>query len=245
MSAALAEMQAPPSNLDRLTSPFPCADDLRARAKFWRQYAFRESARIGSDQSRRILSNCEAMESLAREMDDPSPVASLVAKQPRPRKVSIAGKIDAPSFWDMHRTAVRAIATEHGAAWYCDAPHATVEVTVPARLRSYVGPLGGRITWRRDWRMPAPRYWPGGTLPPGVEATPSAPRYTGPMGDDHPSVVMIRLAVAEQMVRDRLLREDARADWAKPSTPPVLTKSEQSKELYRVNMEERLYAKRS
>lgn len=242
MSAALAEMQAAPSNLDRLTSPFPCADDLRARATFWRQYAFRESARIGSDQSRRILSNCEVMESLAREMDDPSPVASLVARQPRPRKVSIAGKIDAPSFWGMHKAAVRAIAAEHGAAWYCDAPHATVEVTVPARLRSYVGPLGGRITWRRDWRMPAPRYWPGETLPPGVEATPSAPRYTGSMGDDHPSVVMIRLAVAEQIVRDRLLREDAKGEWARTSMPAMLTKNETMEESHRSLMQEHGYS---
>lgn len=238
MSAALSLAPAGPSNLDRLTSPFPSAEDLRARAAFWRQYAFRESGRLGSEQSRRILSNCDGMDHLALELDNPSPVARLVAKQPRPRKQVIEGKVSAPAFWSMHASAVRSIAAEHGERWFLTAPADTILVSVPTRLRSYIGPLGGRITWRRDWRMPAARYWPDGVLPAGLELPPVAPRYTGPMGDNHPSMVMIRAAVAEQIVKDRLLREDARNDWANISYPPMLTTSQRGPERMHSNMQE-------
>jgi hypothetical protein len=185
-----------------LTTLAPTPGDWRYRAAFWT--AWLDTAPAEPARRAAVLANCQAMRELADKLENPAPVARLVPRA-KPSKAKPA-QLGAADFWSLHSAAVRAIVAEHGAAWQCNRPDQTVLVSLPARLCSYVGPLGGRIRWRRDHRMPAPAYWPGGRLPDGVEAAPVAPRYDGPMGDDHPSLVRIRAAVAEQIMRDRIGR---------------------------------------
>lgn len=203
MSAAHQTMESRAS-LARLTRLNPSSDDLRHRAEFWRRYL--ATSPVDPNQALIVMANCAAMESQADRMDNPAPIARLAAARParKPAASKVKG-ITALEFWDAHSAAVRAIVAVHGPRWQLTAPRETVEVRLPARLCSAIGPLGGKITWRRDQRVPAPSYWPDGALPAGVDVDPPAPRYTGPMGDDHPSLVMIRLARAEQITTDRRL----------------------------------------
>jgi hypothetical protein len=191
-----------------LTTLQPSAGDLRYRAFYW-QTMLDDGA--GLDPARRaaVLANCQAMRDQADRMDNPAPVVRIVPARAAPfRKAgkAKASAIGAEEFWSLHSEAVRAMVAAHGLAWRSNRPEETIEATLPARLCSYVGPRGGRIRWRRDQRMPAPKYWPDGRLPDGVEALPVAPRYTGPMGDDHPSLTMIRAAVADQIMVNRIGR---------------------------------------
>ena len=200
-----------------LTTLHPTPDDLRLRAVFWRKYLGQESPNLSTEQCRAVYTNCVEMLALADRMERPAPPVQLVARREdalapvrAARKPMKPAAIGAERFWTLHSDAVRAMVARHGLSWKNDRPDETVEITLPSRLCSYLGPLGGRIRWRRDHRVPGPEYWPGGALPEGVEALPSAPRYDGPMGDLHPSIVRVRLAQQEQIVIDRQMRQDVR-----------------------------------
>lgn len=225
MSASLQIDFLTVTALDSLTAANPTAADLRVRVAFWRRYLATET--LAADQAARIAANCRAMEAAADRMDHPAPVVPLAivptsVKPIKTVKPAKAAAIGAAEFWDLAGRAVRNLVAARGLSWRNSAPEETLEFTLPARLCAYTGPLGGRIKWRRDHRLPAAKYWPNGALPAGVEAAPSAPRYTGPMGDDHPSLVMIRLARAEQTARDAMIRADATA--LRPSSPRMLAK---------------------
>lgn len=148
----------------------------------------------------------------------------------KPKKTKKALTIDAAEFWGMHAAAVRRMVEAHGPAWRSNVPHETVEVTLPARLCTCVGPLGGRIRWRRDHRMPAPSYWSDGSLPDGVEALPVAPRYDGPMGDDHPLMRGWHKTVTEA----HEMRYGGN-HWAHAARPPMLTAREAYDEAARMH----------
>lgn len=228
MSETPAEgLQGHPHWLVALTTSKPSAGDLRLRAAFWREYLGREHANLPDDLCRSVYANCVEMLAQADRLETPpAPVVALVPKR-KPAKVPA---ISAEQFWSQHSEAVHRIVAVHGLSWRNNVPHETVEVTLSPRLCSYVGPLGGRIRWRRDHRMPAPRYWAAGKLPDGVEALPVPERYDGPMGDMHPSLVMIRLAQSEQIATDRRLAREKRlvvdateAAAFSASYPPMLT----------------------
>ena len=184
--------------LAALTCAHPTADDLRVRAEFWREYV-RTTPGLSRTCAGLVDQNCAGMVRLADQMDNPAPVVSLVPK----RKVVKPAAIAAERFWELHSAAVSTITRAHGPSWRNDHPEETVEVTLPVRLCSMIGKLGNRIRWRRDWRMPAAAYWAGGALPEGVEALPVAPRYDGPMGDDHPGMVTWHSAIRDAVYLKR------------------------------------------
>jgi hypothetical protein len=211
MSAAIrADLVAFPA-WEPLTTLQPTAGDLRYRAFYW-QTMLDDGAGLDPVRRAAVLANCQAMRELADRMDNPAPVVRIVPARPAPARKAKASKAKAASslgaedFWSLHAEAVRAIVALHGPAWRSNRPEETIEVTLPARLCRWVSPRGHVFRRNRDHHMPAPKYWPDGRLPDGVEALPVAPRYTGPMGDDHPSLVMIRAAREEQIMRDRIGR---------------------------------------
>ena len=208
-----------------LTTLNPTAGDLRLRAAFWRRYLGEESHNLSAEQCRAVYANCVEMLALADRMQRPAPVAVLVPK----RNAVKPAVIGAEQFWTLHGQAVRNMIEAHGLSWRNNVPHETVEITLPPRLCSYVGPLGGRIRWRRDHRVPAAKYWPGGNLPEGVEALPVAPRYDGPMGDDHPGMVAWHASIGDD-VRQR--RGDA--SWNSPGWPPMLRPEDANEEASRL-----------
>jgi hypothetical protein len=172
MFASLATIAQEITSLDHLTSAEPSAADLRYRAEFWRAYAKREADSLTVDQYCRIQDNCDGMLSAAARMDQPAaPVVQLVTakKSTAPKAPAKPKMVSAAEFWTLHTSAVDRIIAVHGARWKLTAPDHTVETRLPAKLCSYVGPLGGKITWRRDQRMPSAQYWPGGVLPAGIE----------------------------------------------------------------------------
>jgi hypothetical protein len=146
-----------------------------------------------------------ALAARADQMDAPAPVVTLVPKTTRKSPTAPAPKVTkvpamtAERFWSLHGAAVDAICSCLGENWYSHAPLTeTVVLTVPGRLCSMTGPLGGKIKWRRDWRVPAARYWPERTLPDcGLEIAP-APVDQGPL----PGAGVAEI-VAEQIKRDR------------------------------------------
>lgn len=78
-----------------------------------------------------------------------------------------------------HDCAKRAALAELGERWYL-VPGATIGITIPPRLATYRfrrkdGSLSIPIRNRRDYRAPAPRFWPGGQLPAGATTDPDAP----------------------------------------------------------------------
>lgn len=233
MSYALPHADPMLVKMHALTTPHPTAEHMRVRAEFWARWADAEGATAATGQ---VRANVEGMLREAERLERPVPVVQLaeVAAKRKPAKVAKPATVGAEQFWTLHGQAVRTMVARHGLRWRLTAPEHTIEVTLPSRLCSYVGPLGGRIKWRRDHCMPAPEYWPGGCLPAGVEALPLAPRYDGGMGDDHPTAIMLRLARAEQIVTDRRInreraervRFDREADgWADPSYPSMETLS--------------------
>jgi len=210
MSAALSP-DSLFSRLAALTCARPTADDLRVRAEFWREYV-RTTPGLSRSCAGLVDQNCAATVRLADQMDNPAPVVVLVPK----RKVAKVAAIGASEFWELHSQAVSAITRAHGPSWRNDQPEETCEVRLPARLCSMVGPLGGRIRWRRDWRMPAASWWPLGRLPEGVEALPVAPRYNGPMDV---SLDWRTAIIAHQIIADKQQKERRLA--ASPFWPPM------------------------
>jgi hypothetical protein len=88
-------------------------------------------------------------------------------------------KMGAEKFWRLYGDAVARCTSEHGANWKCSAPIGrTVLVSLPACYRSYRGPLGTMIKYRRDHRVPAAQFWAGGLLPDGLVIVAEASRET-------------------------------------------------------------------
>lgn len=117
-------------------------------------------------------------EAEARKLiEDLQATRDRLVKTAKPAKKPFA--LSASEFWSLHARAVDAISRVHGSRWQFTATFDTVLITLPTRLCSWVGPLGGKIKWRRDHRMPDAKYWPGATLPDGVVAAPvwTAPSY--------------------------------------------------------------------
>lgn len=63
------------------------------------------------------------------------------------------------------RDAYRAVCARHGVRWHL-AAGARVWCDIPSALRSFKGPLGGRIIWK-GVALPAAEFWPGGAIPGG------------------------------------------------------------------------------
>lgn len=215
MSASLQTTFAPVTLLDQLSNADPTSADLRARAAFWRRYV-ETTPGLTSDQIARLEAACVALAARADHMDTPTPVVALVPKMtrksPATTKPAKTSAMTAEQFWTLHGQAVAAIGACLGENWYSHAPRESVTLTVPSRLCSMTGPLGGKIKWRRDWRMPAARYWPGGTLPDcGLDVAP-------PVGERRPLPgAGVAGIVAWQIVADKQHRE--RAMSCDPSYP--------------------------
>lgn len=195
------------TSLDRLTRPDPSSLDLRFRALFWRKYASGNAAGLTTEQYGRILSNCCTMEDVADRLDHPSPIVALVPRIPAKRKPvqPAVATITAERFWSLHKQAVTAIWNAYGERWHSRAPLSeTVCLTVPARLCAMTGPLGGKIKWRRDWRMPAAKYWPGGVLPDcGLLIAPPV-RHQGPLpGAGMAAIVQYQIVADRQAAQRR------------------------------------------
>jgi hypothetical protein len=208
MSASIATIAHDITSLDRLTSADPSAADLRYRAEFWQRYVATASTEaLSTDQAARIILNCVAMVDLADRMEAPrAPVVQLVPvkKSTAPKAPAKPKMVSAAQFWTLHTFAVNRMIAVHGAQWKLTAPEETVETRLPAKLCSYVGPLGGKITWRRDQRIPAAKYWPNGELPVGVDlADPGRP-----MAEWATNGILERARAAqlEQIVSDRIWR---------------------------------------
>jgi len=96
-----------------------------------------------------------------------------------PKRRGRAG-IDALEFWRRHGMAVASIRAAYGDNWTIKAPFGETElVAVPACWRSFKTERGTTLTWRRDNRIPAAKYWPDQRLPEGLIVTPDYPRATG------------------------------------------------------------------
>ena len=206
MSAALETTFAPVTLLDQLSNADPTSADLRARAAFWRRYV-ETTPGLTSDQVARIEASCVALIARADHMDAPAPVVALVHAAPPQRRGNVLPRVAKPKaapamtaeqFWTLHGRAVAQIRACLGENWYSHTPRDSVTLTVPSKLCSMTGPLGGKIKWRRDWRMPAAQYWPGGALPDcGLDVAPE-PCDQGPLPGDGVAEI-----VAEQIKQDK------------------------------------------
>lgn len=119
-------------------------------------------------------------------------------------------KVDAERFWDLYCAAVSAIRAELGDHWTIKGE--TVLFSLPPRLRSYRGPKGGTIRYRRDHRAPAARYWPGGVIPAGVEmAAGKPPTYSREAEAGHERIIRrqryVDAAMNAKREHSRLMRE--------------------------------------
>lgn len=102
---------------------------------------------------------------------------------PKPPRVPRRGsKLEVMEFWAKHGEAVNAIIAVYGLNWKTRAPFGdTVLATVPLGWRSAkTGVLredgGNAVRWRKDGRMPAPRFWPGQKLPDALLVEPDYER---------------------------------------------------------------------
>ena len=69
-------------------------------------------------------------------------------------------------FWAAHSLARGAIGAVYGPNWAIKAPVGeTVLLRLAPRMCALVTERGTRLRWRRDWRMPGARFWPGGRIP--------------------------------------------------------------------------------
>lgn len=128
-----------------------------------------------------------------------------------PRKLGAkAAVLTALEFWAMHAEAVAAIQDEHGERWVV-APFGHTElVTVPARWLKFRTERGTILTWRRDQRMPAAKYWPTGELPCELTITPDYPRHPFQPVDRYGAM---RLQVCRQIRARRLFYEAGSDSW--------------------------------
>lgn len=98
-----------------------------------------------------------------------------IRRKPEPRGAARkpADTVPAGLAFEMaHLAAKRACMAELGPRWHL-VPGASQWISVPPKLRNYRftradGTQSVPIRNPRDYRAPAPRYWPGGTIPDGV-----------------------------------------------------------------------------
>lgn len=169
----------------------------------------RDASPINRDAKARVAKECEEMALSIRFAlaECPAPVA----KKPRTTK-----KITPSDFWAAHSAAVAAIEDRYGRRWRFEAPFGdVVQVSLPARLRSMIGPRGGKITWARDWNMPAAQYWPSGVIPGELTITPDHTRAGVPAKKDaawwqaHGCVFVAGIGwIAEQEARIMSIKAD-------------------------------------
>jgi hypothetical protein len=96
-----------------------------------------------------------------------------------PKRRGRAG-IDALEFWRRHGMAVASIRAAYGDNWTIKAPFGETElVAMPPCWRSFKTERGTTLTWRRDNRIPAAKYWPDQRLPEGLTITADYLRATG------------------------------------------------------------------
>ena len=85
------------------------------------------------------------------------------------------------AFWAAHSLAIGAIGEVYGPNWAIKAPIGeTVLVRLPASFCVIITERGTRLRWRRDWRMPAVRFWPDLEIPGKHESSRDHPRYSAP-----------------------------------------------------------------
>jgi hypothetical protein len=227
MSASLATVTVETTSLDRLTTAAPSAADLRYRAQFWSAYVNREWDTLTADQIGRIASNCADMVRQAESMEAPAATVVSLATVRKARtatvKTTIVPKMPtADDYWTMHSAAVQIMVNRHGLNWKVIGHADTVEVRLPVKLCSMTGPLGGKIRWNRDQRIPSPRFWPNGQLPTGVEVNgPGKPREewatngieertAAAVTDQAQANIAWNKANAERLVAEKAEREEAR-----------------------------------
>jgi hypothetical protein len=198
--------------LNALTVATPSAIELRTRSAFWRKFA--GTIEVNDDKTlftyNMVTANCSDMDAAADAMANRTTAEPVAVKVTRSARK--ATPLTAEQFWTMQAAAVQAIRAECGDKWYLMG--STVTGSLPSKLRSMIGPLGGKITWRRDHRFPAARYWPNGEVPVDVtlapEWIPSADFYAPERDMER----RVREARAEQIVIDRALTLDKRVDAA-------------------------------
>lgn len=118
-----------------------------------------------ADQFRKLM---EAVQNAAAELED---YKLRLAAAPAHKAVRVlrTPRMGALEFWHHRRLAVEAIGAVYGKDWAVKAPFGeTVLVTVPTCWRSATTKRGTKLTWNKDGRMPAARYWPAGALPAGL-----------------------------------------------------------------------------
>lgn len=98
-------------------------------------------------------------------------------------------KLDVPQFWAAHGAAVEAIIAAYGLNWKTRAPFGETElVEVAAKLRPSKRSGCFIISYPRDNRFPAARFWPNGVYPDGVTGCGDYARawsgYGPPVGHD-------------------------------------------------------------
>jgi hypothetical protein len=94
-------------------------------------------------------------------------------------KKRAGARINALEFWRRHGLAVDSIRETYGLNWTIKAPFGETElVAVPPCWRSFKTERGTMLSWRRDNRIPAAKYWPDQRLPEGLIVTPDYPRAT-------------------------------------------------------------------
>ena len=98
--------------------------------------------------------------------DGPAP-ASKGAPVARAGRVAGDGLQPGQVYAESLGAAVRAAQAAVGDRW-AFVPGASVLVVLPAALRSYKSERGTVIRTRRDARVPAARFWPGGEIPAGA-----------------------------------------------------------------------------
>lgn len=126
-----------------------------------------------ADQFRKLM---EAVQNAAAELED-CKVRLAAAPARKVTKVLRTARMGALEFWHHRRLAVEAIGAVYGEDWGVKAPIGeTVLVTVPPCWRSATTKRGTKLTWNKDCRMPAARYWPSGQLPAGLEISPDYER---------------------------------------------------------------------
>lgn len=106
-----------------------------------------------------------------------------IRRKPAPRG-SADGEPAGQRFEAAHLAAKLAATAELGPSWHL-VPGASQWITLPPRLAAFKfrrsdGTLSVPIRCPRDHRAPHPRYWPGGTLPAGVDTEGSVERAALP-----------------------------------------------------------------
>lgn len=205
------------ATLNALTVIRPGSAELKARAAFWRKFA--ATIEICDSKTHAtynlVTANCSDMDAaadaLAAGIAGPQ-IAALPVQPAAARAARKPAGLTAEQFWTLHTAAVQAIRATHGPRWYLSGE--TVCATVPARLCSYTGPLGGKIRFRRDHRFPAAQYWQNATIPAEIMLAPAWVPSSDFAAPERDILVWTRAAIADQIIADRQRNHGAAVDKA-------------------------------